>query len=104
SARELHTARDVAAVLTWRIDEAYDDIRPDPLVALSPAQAASYTDRLPAASGELAETLASVAAICDRRVEALADLAAQHHPAWTRALGPVPDDEPGRRRWLAGAG
>ena len=103
SARELHTAHDTASVLAWRIDQTYRHIRPDPLVALSPAQASSYTDRLPTANGKLADTLAKVAAICDRRIEALADLAAQHRPAWTQALGPVPDDVPGRRQWLAGA-
>ncbi|WP_433294564.1 MobF family relaxase [Actinoplanes sp. CA-030573] len=101
--RELDTANGVAAVLTYRIDRAYHDLQPDPAVALSPAQSASYTARLPEADGDIGDALDQVAAICDTRITALAELAADHRPAWTTALGPVPDDEPGRRQWLAGA-
>jgi conjugative relaxase-like TrwC/TraI family protein len=103
SERELHSARDTAAVLAWRIDNAYRDIRPDPTVAISDAQTGTYTDRLPDIGGDLGAALADVAAICDRRVQALADQAAEHQPAWSRALGLLPDDAIGRRQWLAGA-
>ncbi|MBG0567523.1 MobF family relaxase [Actinoplanes aureus] len=103
SERELTTARDTAAVLAWRIDNTHRDIRPDPVVAISAGQAGSYTDRISDAGGDIGTALTQVAAICDRRVSALADLAAQQRPTWSHALGPVPDDEPGHRQWLSAA-
>jgi hypothetical protein len=98
--RELHSAADVAAVLAWRIDQVFTNIQPDPQVATSPAQAASFTARMPSAGGDIGDALAKVAAIADGRVAGLADLAAQHRPVWAHALGPIPDDERGRQQWL----
>ncbi|WP_285689993.1 MobF family relaxase [Actinoplanes sp. NBRC 103695] len=103
SERELHTAHDTAAVLAWRIDQAYRDLQPDPAVALSPAQAGAYTQRTPAADGDIGDALRQVAAICDTRIDALAQQAAAEQPAWTTALGPLPDDDPGRRQWTSRA-
>ena len=51
----------------------------------------------------IGDALRQVAAICDRRVTALADLAAEHQPAWARTLGAVPQDQAGRDQWLARA-
>ncbi|MEV6851679.1 MobF family relaxase [Actinoplanes sp. NPDC051411] len=104
SARELRSARDVAAVLAWRIYDTYGD-NPvvDPAVALSPGQAGTYTQRLPATDHDGSEELRKVAAICDTRIDALAQQAATERPAWTRALGPLPDDAAGRRQWTGRA-
>jgi conjugative relaxase-like TrwC/TraI family protein len=103
SERELHTARDTAAVLAWRIDQAFGDIQPDPTVALSPGQAGTYTQHAPTADGDISTAVRQVAAICDTRIDALAHQAADQQPAWTTALGPLPAGEPGRRHWLASA-
>ncbi|MEU9507807.1 MobF family relaxase [Micromonospora sp. NPDC048170] len=102
--REIDSADDIAAVLSWRIDRLTNRATADPTIATTPALAASYTDRLPAdLTGDIGDALRQVAAICDRRVTALADLAAEHQPAWTHALGAVPRDEAGRDQWLARA-
>ena len=103
SERELRSARDVAAVLTWRIDDSYGDLQPDPAAALSPAQAGTYAQRAPAVDSDVGDTLRQVAAVCDTRVEALAQQAATEGPAWTGALGRVPDDQPGREQWTGRA-
>ncbi|MEU7906412.1 MobF family relaxase [Actinoplanes sp. NPDC049118] len=103
SARELTSAHDTAAVLAWRIDQAYRDLTPDPTIALSPAQAGTYTQRTPDADGDIGDALRQVAAICDARIDALAHNASTEQPAWTTALGPVPDDEPGRQQWIGRA-
>jgi hypothetical protein len=101
--RELSTARDVAAVLAWRIDGLHAHIVPDPQVATSPQHSASFTQRAPRVSGDIGKALVKVAQICDSRVHGLAQLAADQQPAWSTALGPVPNDETGRRLWLARA-
>ncbi|WP_199515725.1 MobF family relaxase [Nucisporomicrobium flavum] len=103
SERELHSARDTAAVLAWRIDQAYRDLQPDPAVALSPAQAGTYTQRTPAVDGDIGDALRQIAAICDTRIGALAQQAAAEQPGWTTALGPLPADDPGRRQWAGRA-
>jgi conjugative relaxase-like TrwC/TraI family protein len=103
SARELHSARDTAAVLAWRIDEAYGDLQPDPAVALSPAQAGTYTQRTPTVDGDIGDALRQIAAICDIRIDTLAQQAATEQPTWTRTLGPLPDDDIGRRQWIGRA-
>ncbi|WP_203820570.1 MobF family relaxase [Paractinoplanes ferrugineus] len=103
SERELNSARDTAAVLAWRIDQAYHDLQPDPAVALSPAQAGTYTQRVPAIDGDIGDALRQVAAICDTRIDALAHQAAAERPAWTAALGAVPADQAGRRQWTSRA-
>ncbi|GGQ83746.1 MobF family relaxase [Couchioplanes azureus] len=103
SERELHSAKDTAAVLAWRIDRTYRDLHPDPAVATSRTHAASYTTRAPHVDGDIGDALRKVAAICDTRIDALAHLAAEHQPVWTRTLGTIPDDEPGRRQWLTRA-
>jgi conjugative relaxase-like TrwC/TraI family protein len=101
--RELDSARDVAAVLAWRIDQLYDDVPPDPTVALNRTHTASYTARVPETAGQFTEDLRRVAQICDGRVRGLAEEAAVLRPAWSTALGVVPDDVAERGRWLAGA-
>jgi hypothetical protein len=102
-ARELASARDVAAVLAWRIDRLHDSIVPDPQVATNPQHSASFTHRAPRVGGDIGQALDKVAAICDSRVRGLAQLAADQQPAWTTALGPVPDDQDSRQLWLARA-
>ncbi|HKS98252.1 MAG TPA: MobF family relaxase [Rugosimonospora sp.] len=99
--RELLSAEDVAAVLVWRIRGNLDTVTVDPKAALAPAQARSYTDRAPIIAGEVGDALRQVAHLCDQRVTALAELAAQQRPDWTIPLGPPPDDAAGRRQWLA---
>ncbi|MFC8850570.1 MULTISPECIES: MobF family relaxase [unclassified Micromonospora] len=104
STRELQSADDVAAVLSWRIDRLISHAVADPTVATSPAQTATYTERLPDdLTGDIGDALRQVAHVCDRRVQALAGLAADHQPLWTRALGDVPTDATGRNQWLARA-
>ncbi|MFB9362009.1 MobF family relaxase [Actinoplanes nipponensis] len=103
SQRELNSAHDTAAVLAWRIDQTYRDLQPDPAVALSPTQAGTYTQRAPAVDGDIGDALRQVAAICDTRIHALAQQAAAERPIWATALGPLPDDEPGRRQWTSRA-
>jgi conjugative relaxase-like TrwC/TraI family protein len=103
SERELATARDTAAVLAWRIDQAFGELQPDPSVALSPGQAGTYTQRAPTADGDTGTAVRQVAAICDTRIDALAHQAADRQPAWSTALGPYPGDEPGRRQWIGRA-
>ncbi|MEV6925517.1 MobF family relaxase [Dactylosporangium sp. NPDC051485] len=102
--RELDTAHDVAAVLTWRIEQLYAGALADGAVAVRAEHTSTYTDRVPAeAIGALADTIAEVAAICDRRITGLVELAADHQPDWSRVLGPVPDDPDGRAAWTAAA-
>ncbi|MEV8509668.1 MobF family relaxase [Actinoplanes sp. NPDC051475] len=103
SERELNSAHDTAAVLSWRIDQAYRDLQPDPAVALSPAQAGTYTQRAPAVDGDIGDALRQVATICDSRIDALARQAAAERPVWATKLGPLPDDDPGRRQWTGRA-
>ncbi|WP_199514293.1 MobF family relaxase [Nucisporomicrobium flavum] len=103
SERELTSARDTAAVLAWRIDQAYRDLQPDPAVALSPAQAGTYTQRTPAVDGDIGDALRQVTAICDTRIDALAQQAALEQPTWTAALGALPDDQAGHRQWTSRA-
>ena len=92
---------DVAAVLTWRVEMLYDNALADPRAATRPDQTLSYADRIPStATGGLRDTLEQVAGVADRRIAGLAELAAVYQPAWTAALGPVPDDEHGRAQWV----
>lgn len=102
SRRELDTARDVAAVLAWRIDHTYDGITPDPAQAIDATQG-TYTSRVSDPNGDVGDALRQIAALCDARVEALAEQAAERQPVWAGALGPVPGDDTGRRQWLARA-
>jgi conjugative relaxase-like TrwC/TraI family protein len=99
--RELHSADDIAAVLSWRLDRVYDQLQPDPQVALHPDNAGTHQQRIPRCADDLREALWQVAAIADRRVTALAEQAATRHPAWASPLGPVPTDTGQRERWLA---
>ncbi|MEU7611130.1 MobF family relaxase [Micromonospora sp. NPDC049204] len=102
--REIDSADDIAAVLSWRIDRIIGRATADPTIATTPELAATYTDRMPAdLTGDIGDALRQVAGICDRRVRALADLAAEQQPAWARALGDVPNDTAGRDQWLARA-
>jgi conjugative relaxase-like TrwC/TraI family protein len=101
--RELRTAHDVAAVLTWRIDDTYDHIVPDPVTAISRTQTGTYTDRIVSTAGDIGAALRQIAAFADQRIEALAEQAATGQPTWASPLGPVPDDEPGRQQWISRA-
>ncbi|MGW0504011.1 MobF family relaxase [Micromonospora sp. NPDC003241] len=102
--RELTTAEDIAAVLSWRIDRLLSRAVADPITATSSPQSGTYTDRLPAtASGDIGDALRQIAAICDRRIEALAHLAATQQPTWSHALGNLPADPIGRDQWLGRA-
>ncbi|MBM0201979.1 relaxase domain-containing protein [Micromonospora sp. STR1s_5] len=102
--REIDSADDIAAVLSWRIDRIIGRATADPTIATTPELAGTYTERMPAdLTGDIGDALRQVAGICDRRVRALADLAAEQQPAWARALGDVPDDAAGRDQWLARA-
>ncbi|MFG2042224.1 MobF family relaxase [Dactylosporangium sp. NPDC048998] len=97
-------ARDVAAVLTWRVEQLYEDALADPRAAVQPDQTRTYIDRVPAsAPAGLRDTLTQVAVVADRRIAGLAELAADLRPAWAEALGPVPDDETGRAQWIGRA-
>ncbi|WP_200905268.1 hypothetical protein, partial [Micromonospora sp. RV43] len=102
--RELDTADDIAAVLIWRIDRLMQRATADPAVAERPEHWRTHTDRLPAdLTGDIGGALRQVAAICGRRAEALAHLAAQTRPAWSLALGDIPTDDFGRQQWLTRA-
>ncbi|MEV0135743.1 MobF family relaxase [Dactylosporangium sp. NPDC050688] len=106
--RELGTAESVAQVLAWRIDWQYQRFVPDPRRVVSTAYR-TYTERIPRIAGvhaDIVDALEQVAQIADQRVTGLAELAADHRPAWAAALGDIPDhDDPaGRRTWLANAG
>ncbi|MEV6923995.1 MobF family relaxase [Dactylosporangium sp. NPDC051485] len=102
--RELDTAQDIAAVLTWRVEMMYATALADPRAATRPDQTLTYTDRVPAtATGGLRDALEQVAGVADRRIAGLAELAAALQPTWTAALGPVPDDEHGRAQWIGRA-
>ncbi|WP_192581515.1 hypothetical protein, partial [Micromonospora sp. AMSO12t] len=102
--RELDSAEDLAAVLSWRIDRLMQRATADPTVAERPEQWGTYTDRLPAnMTGDIGDALRQVAAICDRRTHSLGRLAAHARPAWTAALGDLPTDDAGRQQWLTRA-
>ncbi|WP_374539148.1 AAA family ATPase, partial [Micromonospora aurantiaca (nom. illeg.)] len=102
--RELDTADDIAAVLSWRIDRLMQRATADLAVAERPKHWRTHTDRLPPdLTGDIGDALRQVAAICDRRTEALAHLAAQTRPAWSLALGDVPTDDTGHQQWLTRA-
>ncbi|WP_434744030.1 MobF family relaxase [Micromonospora sp. SH-82] len=102
--RELDTAEDIAAVLTWRIDRLLHHAAADPATATAPEQWQSCTARIPAdVTGDVGDALRQVATICDRRTAALAELTAHTRPEWSRALGDVPTDDLGRRQWLTRA-
>ncbi|MDR7277650.1 MobF family relaxase [Catenuloplanes atrovinosus] len=102
--RELDTADDIAAVLSWRLDRLIGRTLADPRAATAPGPALTYTARIPdLPDSDITDALRQVAALCDQRTTALADLAATHQPAWARRLGPVPDDAIGRQVWLAHA-
>ncbi|MFG1995215.1 MobF family relaxase [Actinoplanes sp. NPDC048988] len=103
SERELTSARDTAAVLAWRINQAYQELQPDPAVALSPAQAGTYIQRAPAVDGDIGDALRQVAAICDTRIDTLAQQTAAEQPTWSTALGELPDDQAGRQQWMSRA-
>lgn len=103
TARELFTADDVAAVLTWRIDTAVGDVAVDPRQATAPGRTASYIARIPPAHGDLADALNQVAHLADTRIKALAEQAATNRPEWAAGLGAIPSDDAHRNRWLAQA-
>ncbi|MBM2623404.1 relaxase domain-containing protein [Actinoplanes sp. LDG1-06] len=101
--RELATARDVASVLAWRIDETYGLVVPDPAAAAASSQTGSYTDRALTFDGDIGAALRQIAEHADRRIEALAEDAATRFPTWSNALGAVPEDPAGRRQWISRA-
>ncbi|MDP9792581.1 conjugative relaxase-like TrwC/TraI family protein [Catenuloplanes nepalensis] len=102
--RELDTADDIAAVLSWRLNRLIGRALADPRTAAAPGLARTYTDRIPdLPAGDITDALHQVARLCDQRTTALADLTATHQPAWAKRLGPVPDDPDERQLWLAQA-
>ncbi|MFF5085351.1 MobF family relaxase [Actinoplanes sp. NPDC000266] len=98
--REIDSARDVAAVLAWRLDRTYQHLQADPSAALANTHTGSYTDRIVTTSGDLGDALRQVAALAVQRIATLAQRAATQSPAWAAALGPISDDAAGRRQWL----
>jgi conjugative relaxase-like TrwC/TraI family protein len=101
--KQLETARDVAAVLAWRIDDTYGHILPDPATATRPELTGTYTERVITTDGDIGTALKQIARLADHRIKALAEQGAAQQPAWASALGPVPDDEPGQRQWISRA-
>ncbi|MBO4164290.1 MobF family relaxase [Micromonospora antibiotica] len=103
--RELDTADDIAAVLCWRLDRLMRHTTADPNIAERADQWLTYAERLPdGLTGDVGDALRQVAAVCDRRSEALARLTAETRPAWSLALGDIPADDAGRRQWVTRAG
>ncbi|WP_203854505.1 MobF family relaxase, partial [Dactylosporangium siamense] len=102
--KDFDDARDVAAVLTWRVEMLYDHVLADPRAAIRSDQTLTYNERVPTnAPADLRDTLQQIADVCDRRITGLAELAADLRPTWTKALGPVPDDDYGRGQWIGRA-
>ncbi|GIH20673.1 hypothetical protein Raf01_88450 [Rugosimonospora africana] len=99
--RELATARDVATVLAWRIDQLYSDMPQDPATAFRGDPSASFSADSSEADRELEQARRAVAAICDRRAQGLAEQAAELRPTWSLALGPVPGRRDEREQWLS---
>jgi conjugative relaxase-like TrwC/TraI family protein len=99
--RELATADSVALVLTCRIEHLLAATSPDPaLTNHPPAGPRSFAARIPATDNpDLADALHQVAAVCDHRIRALTDTAADNPPPWAQGLGPVPADPTERLRW-----
>jgi hypothetical protein len=91
--RDLGGARDIAAVVDARIRYR--------LGALIPAPASSWSAQVPAvADPERRAYLAEIGALMDARKDRIGEHAARHALPWAvTALGPVPDDPPGRLAW-----
>lgn len=108
--RELTTARSVAEVLHYRVTAEMPDPVPTPS---RPAQLPGWIASPPepdadegrsAADVELGEWLRGRAQALAERVETLGQQAGQRPPAWTVALGEVPEDPVEREQWQLRAG
>jgi AAA domain len=91
--RDLAGARDLAAVIDARLRYRTG--------ALIPAPAGPWSAHVPAiADPERRAFATEIAALMDARKDRIGEHAAEHAPAWAvTALGPVPDDPPGRLEW-----
>ena len=91
--RDLAGARDLAAVIDARLRYRTG--------SLIPAPAGPWSAQVPTiADPERRAFATEIAALMDARKDRIGEHAAEHAPAWTvTALGPVPDDPPGRLEW-----
>lgn len=98
--RELDSAESLGQVLHHRV------VQETP--AIDPAEIAgdgSFVARtLELVDPELSGYARAIAEAMDARVQVLGDRAAADPPAWTEALGPVPDDPTARWEWTRRAG
>ena len=93
----LADAESVAKVIDWRIRQqttGMPALAARPWMQQVPQTGDADTDRYAA---ELAQAM-------DDRQRRLGEHAAEHQPAWTQLLGPVPDDPLGRAEWEHRAG
>ncbi|HUK71999.1 MAG TPA: AAA family ATPase, partial [Streptosporangiaceae bacterium] len=92
TAGELNSARDVASVLSYRI-QGY-------LAGMAP-QARRWAEQVPKTNDpQLAHFLTEAAAAMDGRKDRLGEFAADTRPSWaTDVLGEVPDEPAGRQEW-----
>ena len=91
--RDLAGARDLTAVIDARLRYRTS--------ALIPAPAGPWSAQVPAiADPERRAYLTEIAAMMDARKDRIGEHAAEHAPPWAvAALGPVPEDPPGRLDW-----
>ncbi|WP_051366897.1 MobF family relaxase [Hamadaea tsunoensis] len=94
--RELWTAESVAKVLHHRITARHGD-------RLLPT-GDTWTARTPTARDPISQYAVAVAAAMDARCTLLGGEAAARPPTWSTRLGPIPDNEHGRREWIRRAG
>jgi hypothetical protein len=91
--RDLAGARDVPAVIDARIRARTASLVPPP----PPAWSAQVPET---ADPERRNYLTQIAVLMDARKERIGEHAAEHALPWAvSALGPVPDDQPGRAAW-----
>jgi hypothetical protein len=93
----LEDAESVAKVIDWRIRQQITGM---PAIAARPC-----LDQLPATGDADVDRYArELAAAMDGRQHRLGEHAAEHQPAWARALGPVPEHPVDRIEWEQRAG
>jgi hypothetical protein len=88
----LGTAESLAKVVNWRVRQFTDHTTAQP--------AGPWTERAPQTGDPDADQFAAeLAAAMDDRTRRLGSHAAEHPPAWAKALGPVPADPLERLEW-----